>query len=269
MLRYSYSLLILLLPAFMLGSCRPKPATVSHIISSESPYLCCRTIRYSTWMFPQTRSSTASGTGVVVKLHNDTIIARCDADATLDLTISNNGEEDIYIPISNELEGDRIKLYPWRLSYAEGRDIRLARQLQYTDIVEREDALLRFFLLPAGREISLRGVIPQRWLCSPADLVPNPYLEAELNPTYYADRARGLRGAAYRRDPDLPATIGFRYDVAYTTLGYLDALPAERSWNDARDTMRATIHVKEEPADFLNASQQTASSNVVTLKFEG
>jgi len=257
-----------LIVALTLGSCSSVDAPVNYLVTSESPYLCCRTIRYSVRTFPDTRGSTASGAGVVVRLRADTIAARCDDDAMVDLTISNNGEKDIFIPISHELEGDRIKLYPWRLSYAGGRDIRLARQLQYNDVLEREDALLRFFRIPAGREIALHGVIPRRWLCSPAELVPDAYLEAELNPTYYADRSRALRGASYRRDPDLPAEIGFRYDVIYTTLDYLEGLPVTGTdWNDARDTVRVTIGVKEEPAGFLNGSQQVASSNIVTLKF--
>ncbi len=214
-------------------------------------------------------SSTTSGEGVIVRLQADTLPVRCDVDAELGLTIANNGGEDIYIPISRELEGERIKLYPWRLSYdSAGVPIRLARQLQYTDVIERLDGVLRFFRLPAGTQVALRGVLPQRWLCSPATEVSPPYLNAELNPVFYSDRARALRAAEYHLDPNLPATMGLRYDVAYTTLRYLESLPVQsRNVNAAGDTVQVMIAIKDEPADVLNASQMVSESNIVTLKF--
>lgn len=191
----------------------------------------------------------AAGNGVTVRLLGDTLVAQCGKDAELGVVISNNSEEDIYIPISRELEGDRIKLYPWRLSYdSSGSPFRLARQLQYNDVLERLDALLRFFRLPAGREVALQGVIPQRWLCSAAREIAPPYLNAELNPVFYSDRVRSLRDAEYHRDPNLPSAIGLRYDVAYTTLRYLESLPVtSRNVNSSGDTVQVMVGIKEEP----------------------
>lgn len=204
---------------------------------------------------------------MIVRLLADTLAARCESDAEIGVAIANNSDLDIYIPISNELEGDRIKLYPWRMSHMDGSEIRLARQLQYNDILEREDALARFFRLPSGEEVRFRGVIPQRWLCSPLTEVSGEYMGMELNPTFYADRSRSLRGAEYRRDPALRKSIGLVYEIAYTTLRYLDSIPVSaRTWNPTRDTVQVQVELNEEPAQFLNASQRTARSNVVQLR---
>lgn len=248
-------------------SCAPRQGVVNYIVTTQSPYNCCRTIRYSVWEFPKTEASRTSWPGVSVQLLGDTIMARCTDDVALGVTIVNNGDVDVYIPFSKELELDRVKLYPWRL-YFEGTDpIRMARQLQYNDLIEREDALARFFRLPAGRQVTLNGTIPQRWLCSPATPVTTEYLKLELNPTFYADRSRALRGAQYWRDPALKTPVPLRYDVAYTTLRYLDSLPVtSRTPNAAGDTIQVAIAVKEEPAGFLDASQQVARSNAVILK---
>lgn len=258
-----------LLGALLLGSCATPGPAVYHIVTTQSTYQCCRTIRYSTWTFPTTRGSTASGDGVVVRLLADTVAARCGGDTEIGVAISNNSDEDIYIPVSREMEGDRIKLYPWRLSYdTSGAPIRLARQLQYNDVIERTDALLRFFRLPSGREVMLHGVIPQRWLCAPATEIAPPYLNAELNPVFYSDRARALRAAEYHRDPKLPAAIGLRYDVAYTTLRYLESLPvSSRNVNASGDTVQVMVGIPEEPGEILNSTQKVAESNIVTLKF--
>lgn len=262
------SLFPVVLALLLAGCTAPNPGATYYVVTTQSSYQCCRTIRYSTWTFSELRGSTAAGDGVSVRLHADTLAVRCSGDAGLGVTISNNSGQDIYIPFSHDLEGSRIKLYPWRLSYDGDRQIRLARQLQYNDIVEREDALSRFFLLPAGKEVALQGVITPRWLCSAPEEIPNAYLEAELNPTYYSDRSRALRAAEYRRDPNLPATIGLRYEVAYTTLEYFEGLPVlKRESNPSGDTVNILIGVKDEPADFLNASQRVASSNVVTLRY--
>jgi hypothetical protein len=252
--------------AVLLAGCASH-GIVNYIVSSHSPYVCCRTVRYSTWEFDKTEPSRMPGKGVVVRLLGDTLNAECAHDASVGVTIANNSDLDIFIPFSKELEGMRVKLYPWRLLYEEGRPIRLARQLQYNDIIEREDALARFFRLPAGRQVTLEGTVPQRWLCLVATSITDEYLGLELNPTFYADRARALRGAEYKRDPQLLTTVPFRYDVAYSTLRYIDSLPvASRASNSAGDTTRVTIAVKEEPAQFLDASQLVAKSNEITLR---
>lgn len=259
--------LLPLLAAFGILSCGAQSDIVHYIVTSQSTYLCCRTVRYSTWEFPKTESSSTPGEGVAVRLAEDTIVGRCSEGAEVAITIANNDELDIYIPFSKELEGSSVKLYPWRIFYEDGMAIRLARQLQYNDIVEREDALHRFFRLPSGKQITLRGVVPQRWLCSPTTAVTDEYLGLELNPTFYADRSRGLRGAEYRRDPQLLMSVPFRYEIAYTTLRYLDSLPViSRVTSRAGDTTQVTIAVKEEPAHFLDASQRVARSNRVMLK---
>ncbi len=162
--RYLLSLAALFL--CVLG-CAPRSQVINYVVTSQSPYICCRTIRYSTWTFPNLRQSMLPGDGVVVRLTGDTVAARCETGATVGVAIANNGPEDIYIPVSKEMQGEQIKLYPWRLFYADGRPIRVARQMQYSDLGEREDPLLRFFRLPAGKEVVLQGMITERWLCAP------------------------------------------------------------------------------------------------------
>lgn len=250
----------------LLVACASERA-MQYAVSSQSPYLCCRTMRYSTWPFPSTAESTVPGPGVVVRLNADTLRARCAADAPVGIVVANNSDSDIYIPFSKELDGMRLKLYPWRMLYRDGEALRLARQLQYNDMLEREDGVLRFFKLPAGRQVTFDGVIPQRWLCFPTTTVSDSYLDQELKPLFYVDRTRALRNAEYKRDPELRTTVALRYDVAYTTLHYLDALPVlSRSTNGAGDTTQILIGVKEEPGDFLDASQSVARSNTVVLR---
>lgn len=228
--------------------------------------ICCRSMRYSVWQFDATAPSSVADTGVVVRLVADTLRADCDRDAALDVLIANNTDDDIYIPFSKELAGSSLKLYPWRVIYADGRAVRLARQLQFNDLVEREDALARFFRLPSGRQVVLHGVVPQRWLCSPTTPVTDEYLGYELDPLFYSDRTRSLRAREYRRDPDLLTTVPLAFEIAYTTLGFIDALPVKsRARNSAGDTTQIGIAVKEEPATFLNGSQHVARSNSIVL----
>jgi len=262
-----YLLPLAALFACVLG-CAPRSEVINYVVTSQSPYICCRTIRYSTWTFPNLRQSMLPGEGVVVRLTGDTVAARCETGASVGVAIANNGPEDIYIPVSKELQGEQIKLYPWRLFYADGHPIRVARQLQYSDLGEREDPLLRFFRLPAGKEVTLQGMITERWLCAPPLDVNAGYLDMETSTTsFYADRTRGLRAYHYQRDPNLPDTIALRYDVVYTTLGYLNELPTlNQTWNAAHDTTQLTIAVPEEPEKFLDASQRVSQSNVITVR---
>ena len=203
----------------------------------------------------------------MVRLTGDTLPVRCETGAEVGVSVANNGEEDIYIPVSHELEGGTIKLYPWRVLYAKTGPIRIARQLQYADLGEREDPLLRFFKLPAGKQIDLRGIITERWLCAPPIEANAGFLDMELTTSFYADRTRGLRAYHYERDPKLPDTIALRYDVFYTTFDYMNQMPvAKQSWNDAHDTTQMTIAVPEEPGKFLDASQKIAQSNVIPIR---
>ncbi|MEO6048769.1 MAG: hypothetical protein ABIQ57_14905 [Candidatus Kapaibacterium sp.] len=264
-MKFSRYLLCLLM--LVLSACTPPPQVVNYAVSSESPFVCCRTIRYSTWNFTNLRASSVPGDSVVVLLIGGDIPARCENGAEVGIEVANNSARDIYIPISNELEGENIKLYPWRLFYVSGGPVRVARQIQYNDLVEREDARLRFFRLPKGKEVVLRGIIPQRWLCSTPTEVPEYYLQAELNPTLYSDRSKELRAASYQRDPKLGDSLRLRYDISYTTLNYLDALPVkERKWNAARDSVEITVGMKDDIGDVLVASQQLVKSNVITVR---
>ncbi|MBS1912012.1 MAG: hypothetical protein JST22_08510 [Bacteroidetes bacterium] len=240
-----------------------------YVVSSHSPYLCCRTIRYATAAFAATQSSSLAGDGVAVRLLADTIRARCADGAHVDIVIANNTDQAIYVPFSNDLEGDRIKLYPFRLLYEGDHRIRLARQLQYNDVVERLDSKVLFYRLPAGKQTTLHASVQERWLCSALTTVTKEYLALELNPTFYSDRVRGLREGTYRRDPNLLRTSGFCYEIAYTRLGYLDSLPVQqRSVNSRGDTTTVQINVKEEPGTFLDASQHVARSNEAVLMIE-
>lgn len=250
------------------AGCATHQASLYHVVTTDSHYICCRTLRFTTAEFTGLRGSSLPGEGVVVKLGADTVRSGCGHDAEVPLTVANNGSADVYIPISNELiGGGRLKLYPWRLVEAEGRRVRLARQIQYGDLVEGTDAKLRFFRLPAGKEISFDGVIPASWLCR-APLSPYAgYLTAELDPKVYADYTRLLRDNAGRPDTSGAGTWGLRYDVIYTSLDFLDALPAsERRLSAAGDTLTLHLSVPEEPATFVNGGQKVASSNLITLE---
>lgn len=256
----------LLLLALVSAGCTASKTPAAYFISTDSPLVCCRTLRYSTAEFPMLRPSTLAGQGVVVRLNDDTVRGSCMIDAYTTVTVANNGSEDIYLPISHELSGDTMKLYPWRLVYQEKRQVRLARQIQYGDLVERTDARLSFYRLPAGKQVDLVGVIPQRWLCTPPSSLVEGYLEGELDPQYLAEASRSIRGSVPSVDADIFGPMGLRYDVAYTTLGFLQGLPVRsEQWNSRHDTATIHVAVKEEPAKILNASQQVSSSNVVTV----
>lgn len=248
------------------AGCSSPRSTVNYIVTTDSHYICCRTVRYATGEFSHVTASTMAGEGVVVRLGRDSTAGRCSADVEIPLTVANNGERDVYIPISNELSGERIKLYPWRWVTVEGRRVRLARQIQYGDLVESMEAHLRFFRLPAGKEIHLEGVIPSSWLCT-LPLAPyDGYLAAELDPKVLADYTRLVRA---RKQPDDSLSLGewgLQYDVVYTPLDFIDALPVrQKQWNEARDTVTVQLGVPEEPATFINNSQKVAHSNVITL----
>ncbi len=258
--------LILLLSFVCVAGCS-SPHVMNYILTTESPYICCRSIRYSTWPFQRTTSSQIGDTGVVVRLSGDTIDARCERDAPVDVTIANNTEDDIYIPFSKDLDGDRLKLYPWRLIYADNQPMRLARQVQYNDMVERQDALLRFFRLPAGQQTVLHAIVPERWLCAPTTPVTDEYLGYELDPNFYSDRTRSLRASEYHRDPNLLPRVPMAYEIVYTTLRFIEALPQTgRIVSAGGDTTQIRIGIKDEPGTFMNGSQHVARSNTVLLR---
>jgi hypothetical protein len=260
------SLLSTLTLGALLAGCAPGASTVNYIVSTNSSYTCCRTIRYSTTTFSGLESSRLKGEGVIVRLEGDSLVARCGADAELPLVIANNSDNDIFIPISRELEGDRLKLYPWRFLYANGVPMRLARQIQYGDLLDRTDSRLLFHRLPSGSQVRLRGVIPSNWLCAPATPIPEGYLERELNPTFYSDYSRRLRAADVGVIDTVNRRTLMRYDVAYTSLDIWKGLPGSATeWNPARDTAQIHIAVTDEPATFLNASQRVAESNSIRL----
>lgn len=258
----------LFLLALVLSACASR-TPASYTISTNSPLVCCRTLRYMTAEFAMLRSSTLRGEDVMIRLHDDTVRGSCQIDAYTHLTVANNGKEDIYLPISHELSGDTVKLYPWRLIYQNTRQVRVARQLQYGDLVERTDAKLLFYRLPSGKQIDLVAVIPQRWLCTPPSSLTEGYLEGELDPQYLAEASRGLRGSSPFSNANIFGPMGLRYDVAYTTLDFLRGLPVDsEQWNSGHDTATIHVAVREEPAKILNASQKVAESNVVTVIVE-
>ena len=259
----------LLLLALLLAGCTASKIPAAYFISTNSHLVCCRTLRYTTAEFTKLRSSSLAGQGVVVRINDDTVRGSCLIDAYTTVTVANNGPEDIYLPISHELSGDTVKLYPWRLIYEEKRQVRLARQLQYGDLVERTDARLSFNRLPSGKQVDLVAVIPQRWLCTPPSSLVEGYLEGELDPQYLAEASRSIRGSVPFSNADIFGPMGLRYDVAYTTLGFLNGLPVtSENWNSRHDTATIHVAVKEEPALLLNDSQKIASSNVVTVIVE-
>jgi hypothetical protein len=254
------------------AGCSSTQPAATYIITTESHLMCCRTLRYATNEFPVLQASTVSGQGVVVRLDADTVRGKCPNGAEVHVMIANNSSEDIFVPVSRELHGDTIKLFPWRMYYDSDADqppVRIARQLQYGDLVERTDARLTFYRLPAGKQVNFHGVVTPRWLCTPPINVTDDLLNAELDPTVYAEQTRALRASRPPEDAAGFPPTRFRYDVAYTHLDFLEGLPVkENERNSVGDTVQVQVAVDDPPATFLNASQQVASSNVVMLVVE-
>lgn len=258
---------LLLLP-FLLASCATTQNGLQYAITTRSHYLCCRTIRYSTWEFPQVEPSRLKGEGVVVRLDAVTPQVDCDDDLPLRVVIANNGDDDVYIPVSHELQGDTLLLYPFRGGWVGSRTVRIARQLQYGDIVDREIPRLQFYRLPTGTEIRLTGVVPRRWLCSQTIPANDEYLEHEAkNTDFLVNRSKPLGALPYRRDSDLRDTLRLRFDVGYSRLDFYQAFPIlERTLNPGGDSVSIHIAVDDEPKELLDASQQVAFSNVLSLR---
>jgi hypothetical protein len=258
--------------AALLAGCSTPRSTVHYVVSTESHYICCRSIHYATAEFDRLYPSSLKGAAdepVVVRLGHDSSRVSCGEPLELPVVIANNGDQDVYVPMSNELEGDRIKLFPWRWVSVGGRNVRLARQIQYTDLVETIDVTPRFFRLPAGKEVHLHGIILPEWLCSLPRSIPEDYLKKELDPKVYADYTRLLRGANLQLDTSALGHWGLQYDVVYTPLDFIEALPLkEKQWNPGHDSVNIMLGVPEEPATFLNASQKVAHSNTLTLDIE-
>ncbi len=258
-----------------LAGCASSSPSATWIVTSDSRLLCCRTMRYATDEFTHPESSSIPGNGVVVRLLADTIDGTCGRGAAVPIVIANNEDQDVWVPVSNELSADTMTLFPWRLYYSSKpgeRDlppIRVARQLEYGDLVERTDAHLTFERIPAGKEVRLVGWIPPRWLCVPPENVTDEALEAELDPTVYAERTRSIRARHNRIAAAAFDPVAFRYDVAYTRMDYLDTIPSTLQRNDAGDTVTVHVGITDPPAGLLTASQHVSSSNVVVLRITG
>jgi len=256
-------LLVLLLSS----SCATPRSGIEYEITTQSHYICCRTLRYSTWEFTTTYPSALAGEGVVVELEGPGRPISCDEDLHLGVRIANNGSGDVHIPISYELQGEMLLVYPFRAGWVDGHAVRIARQLQYGDIVDSALPRLRFHRLPHGRELRLTGVVPRKWLCSQPQVVSDEYLEYEgRSSTFYVDRSRSLGTLPYRRDPELRDTLRLRFDVAYSALDFYDAFPViEQRRNRAGDSVSVRVAVEQQPKELLDGSQHLASSNVVVI----
>ncbi len=258
------SLLLLLALA---SSCAPAHPVLEYAITTQSHYLCCRTLRYATLDFPETFPSSLVGDGIVVRLTSRSSIASCGSDLRLQVLIANNGEADLYIPVSHELDGDTLRLYPFRGGWINDQPVRIARQLQYGDIVDRETPRLRFHRLPAGREVRLEGLVPVKWLCSRTIPANDEYLAFESrNTDFFVGRSKSLGTLPYSRDPDLRDTLRLRFDVAYARLDFYHDFPIiERRLNPEGDSVSIHVATDDQPKSLLDDSQGLASSNVVTL----
>lgn len=260
-----------LLLALLFTACGTQADLVQYTVATNNRLSCCRSMTFSVGTFASTARTADRGDGVSVRFMNQRLAGSCDRGGEAPLVIANHTDEDVFIPTSHELEGSRIKLYPWRQHHDSARGtIRLARQIQYGDLLERNnDARLRLMRLPAHHEVHLTAWVPGSWLCTKPTELYEGYLTAELDPAFYAQRARGLRASPYEQAKELVSPIPMRYDVVYVTLGFLEALPlVSRTSNSAADTITVHLDVKEEPALFLNAEQKVAESNLVQLIIE-
>ncbi len=262
-------LLLAALPILM-ASCATTQNGLNYTITTKSHYLCCRTIRYATWDFPKVKSSGLQGDGVVVRLEPVSSSVKCDSDLEVRVAIANNGDHDVFIPISYELQGDTLLLYPFRGGWVGPDNVRIARQLQYGDIVDREIPRLQFYRLPRGREVRLIGIVPRKWLCSQTIPANDEYLAHEsTNTDFFVNRSKPLGALPYRRDPDLRDTFRLRFDVGYSRLDFYEAYPIlERTVNRAADSVSIRIAVDDQPKELLDEAQQVAFSNVISLNVE-
>ena len=262
--------------AVLAASCaapRAAPGDLVHYrLTTQSRLSCCKSMSFDVVTLPGTVSSTLSGDGVIVRFAAERLDGDCASGGEAPLVIANNSAEDVLIPTSHELEGARIKLYPWRLHHdsVTHAPMRLARQIQYGDLFERNnEARLRLMRLPAGREVRLTAWVPGAWLCTKPTELYEGYLEAELDPELYAQRSRGLRTSRFEQARELVSPIGLRYDVVHLTLDFIDALPVlSRTTSPGQDTIAVTLGVNEPPAGFFNAAQRVASSNVIEMTID-
>ena len=265
----TYNLPMVALACVLLASCATVPSEVRYAISTKSPLSCCRKMEFTVATFSPTVETERDGDGVEVRFGSDRLVGHCLAGGEAPLVVANHTDDDVLIPTSRELEGTRIKLYPWRLHHdpTRGDSIRIARQIQFGDLIEHEqNARLVFMRLPWGHQVSLTAWVPGTWLCTKPTPLTEGYMERELEPDYYAHHYQRLRTAAYDQASELVSPIGLRYDVVWLTLDFLETLPvASRSESPAGDTVAVVLDVRDEPAKFLNASQRVASSNVIDL----
>jgi hypothetical protein len=257
------------------AGCGTSSELVNYTVTTHSRLVCCRSMHFTVTGFTGARAisddARDDARGVEVRFASERISGSCALGATAPLVIANHSDTDAYIPTSHELEGSRIKLYPWRLHHDSAHGaIRLARQIQYGDMFEHgNDARLQLMRLPAHSEVALTAVVPGQWLCTKPTELYEGYLDAELDPAFYSQRSRGLRTSPYEQSKDLVSPIGMRYDVVWLSLAYLDALPVvARKESPRGDTISVEIDVKEEPAEFFNAAQRVASSNVIEMVIE-
>ena len=265
--RFQLSALLVLLP--LLCSCGGgAPAVVSYAVATDNGNVCCRTLRYQVTDFPGTEPATVPGNGLTVRFLQDTVSAECGGQLRVPLVIANNSDSSQYIPISHELDSGTIRLFPW-IVMNEENPVRIARQIQYGDLLERTDSRLLFHRLPAGKQVRLTGVVPKEWLCRTPKWASQSLLTETLNPKYYADYSRALRTPKFWPQESLHAIVGIRYDVVHTTLGWLQTAPQRSAHTtSAKDSVSIELAVMDEPGMMLNASQQVAHSNVITLKLQ-
>lgn len=263
-------LTLLLLGSLILASCATPRNGLQYAITTQSNYLCCRTLRFSTWEFPRVEASTLEGEGVVVRLAALSPQVDCENDLALSVVIANNSDQDVYVPVSYELHGDTLLLYPFRGGWAGTETIRIARQLQYGDIVDRDVPRLQFHRLPAGGQVRLKGIVPRKWLCSQTIPANDEYLAYEARSTdFFVGRSKSLGTLPYRRDTDLRDTLRLRFDVGYARLDFYKAYPIlEEALNPGRDSVSVRIAVNDVPKELLDASQQVAFSNILSLRLD-
>ena len=259
--------LLVILP-FLCASCGVAPETISYAITTDNGNVCCKTLRYQTTDFPEFQTSTLQGDGVVVRFMADTVQAVCGTELRLPLVIANNSDSDQYIPISHELHDGTIRLFPW-IVMNEADPVRIARQIQYGDLLERTDSRLLFHRLPAGKQVQLTGIVPKEWLCRTPKWTDPSLLIEMLHPKYYADYSRALRTPKFWPQESLHSVVGIRYDVVHTTLAWLGAAPQRSTHTtSAGDSVSIGLAVMDEPGMMLNSSQQVAQSNVITMKLK-
>ncbi|MBL0333640.1 MAG: hypothetical protein IPP08_08110 [Chlorobiota bacterium] len=260
---------VLILMLTFLISCSSFNTPLTYTLQTDVNLVCCSKISFVIDKFKNIQKSNGEGVNIDIK-KTESLDVNCKSNTHFNISISNNSDQDIYIPISNDFKNDTLQLYPWRMIQSESLPIRLARQVPYSNIVdEPSNSKYILNLLPKKSKVILFGIIKPEWLCMLPVNVYSDYLEDEVYPVIHSQQSRAARQS---QKPDVNTTISnffFRYDVAYTTLNCLNEIPlTEKRLTKNNDTMFFKSSSIEKPETILGKSYKIVKSNLIVISIK-